>query len=73
MPLQTKILLSVIVVALSGLLAWYENLGPQPHLIWVVATIAMIMIFGLWVFPEAGGGKPEPASDHGLEEDPSAG
>lgn len=73
MPPQTKILLSVIVVALSGLLAWYESLGPQPHLTWVVATIAMIMIFGLWVFPEAGGGKPERSSDHDLEGDPSAG
>lgn len=59
MPRSIKIMLSITVAALSGLLAWYETLGSQPHLAWVIAAIAMIMVFGLWVFPEAGGGKPE--------------
>lgn len=67
MPLRIKILLSITVAALSGALAWYETLGPQPHLAWVVAAIAMIMVFGLWVFPEAGGGKPEASSSQGLD------
>lgn len=67
MPLRIKILLSIAVVALSGILAWHETLGPQPHLAWTVAAIATIMVLGLWVFPEAGGGEPEPGSNPGLD------
>ena len=59
MPLPYKILLSLIVVALSALIGWTEHEGAQPQLAWIVAAIAGVMIFGLWVFPEAGGGKPE--------------
>lgn len=59
MPTHIKLLLSAIVVVLSGLIAWMELHGDQGWLAWVVGAIAAIMIFGLWVFPEAGGGKPE--------------
>lgn len=59
MPLPYKIALSLIVAVLAGLIGWLELQGPQPHLAKVVAGIAVIMLFGLWVFPEAGGGKPE--------------
>jgi hypothetical protein len=65
MPLSIKILLSITVALLAGFLAWYETLGSQPHLVWVIAAIAMIMVFGLWVFPEAGGGKPAKPSGAG--------
>ena len=64
MPMRIKVLLSIMVTVLSGLLAWYETLGPQPNRAWVVAAIAMIMVFGLWVFPEAAGGKPATPSGH---------
>jgi len=59
MPLPYKIALSLIVAVLAGLLGWLEFHGPQPHLAAVVGAIAAVMLFGLWVFPEAGGGKPE--------------
>jgi hypothetical protein len=62
MPLPYKIALSVIVAVLAGLIAWLELHGPQPHLAKVVGGIAAIMLLGLWVFPEAGGGKPERSS-----------
>lgn len=59
MPLPYKIALSLIVVMLAGLFGWLELQGTQPYLAAVVGAIAAVMLFGLWVFPEAGGGKPE--------------
>lgn len=58
MPLPYKIALSLIVVLLAGLVGWLELQGPQPQLATIVGAIAAVMLFGLWVFPEAGGGKP---------------
>ncbi|MDW3205343.1 MAG: hypothetical protein R8L07_07335 [Alphaproteobacteria bacterium] len=59
MPLPYKIALSLIVALVAALVGWLETQGPQPHLATFVYAIAGIMLFGLWVFPEAGGGKPE--------------
>ena len=59
MPLIYKVLLSLIVVALCGLIAWLEVEAGQTQLAWIVAAIGGAMLFGLWVFPEAGGGKPD--------------
>ena len=59
MPLPYKIALSVIVVILAGLIGWLELQGAQPYLATIVGAIAAVMLFGLWVFPEAGGGKPD--------------
>ena len=60
MPLPYKILLSIVVVLVAGLIAWIEFNGPaaSAYLGWLVVAIAAVMVFGLWVFPEAGGGKP---------------
>lgn len=58
MPLPFKLLLSGIVVVVSALVSWLEVTGGQPLLASIVAAIGAIMIFGLWIFPEAGGGKP---------------
>lgn len=58
MPLPYKILLSLIVAVLAALIAWMEVQGGQQRLAWIVGAIAGIMLLGLWVFPEAGGGKP---------------
>jgi len=58
MPLPYKIALSLIVVLLAGLVGWLELQGTQPQLATIVGAIAAVMLFGLWVFPETGGGKP---------------
>lgn len=58
MPRRYKIALSLIVAVLAGLLAWLESQGARPSLAALPAAIAAVMLFGLWVFPEAGGGKP---------------
>jgi len=58
MPMPYKIALSIIVIVLGGLVAAWEFAGDQAYLGWVVAAIMAVMLLGLWVFPEAGGGKP---------------
>lgn len=58
MPLPYKIVLSLIVLVLGGFVAAWEFGGSQPYLGWIVAAIIAVMLLGLWVFPEAGGGKP---------------
>lgn len=59
MPLTYRILLSLIVLLVATLVAWSEFSGASPMLGWVVVAIASVMLLGLWVFPEAGGGKPD--------------
>ena len=59
MPFPIKILLSLIVAVVAGLVGWMEFQDGQAQLAWIVGAIAGVMIFGLWIFPEAGGGKPE--------------
>lgn len=59
MPLPVKIVLSLIVAAVAGLVAWGEFAVQRGDLATVVIAIAAIMLLGLWVFPEAGGGKPD--------------
>jgi hypothetical protein len=58
MPLPYKIGLSLIVIMLAGVVGWLELQGTQPRLAGIVGAIAAVMLFGLWIFPEAGGGKP---------------
>ena len=58
MPMPYKIALSIIVLVLGGAVAAWEFAGSQAYLGWVVAAIVAVMLLGLWVFPEAGGGKP---------------
>jgi len=58
MPMPYKFALSIIVLVLGGAVAAWEFAGSQAYLGWVVAAIMAVMLLGLWVFPEAGGGKP---------------
>jgi uncharacterized membrane protein len=59
MPLPYKIILSIIVLLLGSIVAFAEFSGDQPYLGWVVVAITAVMVLGQWVFPEAGGGKPD--------------
>jgi hypothetical protein len=59
MPLPYKIILSLIVLIVGGAVAWSEFGGDQAYLGWIVIAIMSVMILGQWVFPEAGGGKPQ--------------
>ncbi|MBC6404847.1 MAG: hypothetical protein GDA41_03840 [Rhodospirillales bacterium] len=57
-PTKIKILLSVLVVMAAAAIAWTDFTGPRPDLGYIVVAIAAVMLLGLWIFPEAGGGKP---------------
>ena len=57
MPLPHKIVLTLVVLILGSLIAASEFSGDSPVLGWVVVATMAVMTFGLWVFPEAGGGK----------------
>ena len=59
MPLPYKIILSIIVLLVGGVVAYFEFSGGQAYLGWVVVAIMAVMVLGQWVFPEAGGGKPK--------------
>ncbi len=59
MPTNIKIGLSLLVILIAGIIAWSEFVGPQSSLGYIIVAIAAIMLFGLWCFPEAGGGKAE--------------
>lgn len=59
MPLPNKIILTLIVLIIGGLIAASEFSGHAPTLGWVVVANVAVMTLGLWVFPEAGGGKPK--------------
>jgi len=54
MPLPHKIVLSIIVLLVGSIVAWSEFSRGQAYLGWVVVAIMAIMVFGQWVFPEAG-------------------
>ena len=45
-------------VLAAAAIAWTDFTGPRPDLGYIVVVIAAVMLFGLWVFPEAGGGNP---------------
>ncbi len=59
MPIKVKISLSLLVVLVAAIVAWLEFAGARADLGVIVLAIAAIMLLGLWVFPEAGGGKPD--------------
>ncbi|MEQ8652762.1 MAG: hypothetical protein RIC87_09895 [Kiloniellales bacterium] len=59
MPTNIKIGLSLVVVIVAGIIAWSDFAGPDGALGYIIVAIAAVMLLGLWVFPEAGGGKPD--------------
>lgn len=59
MPLPQKILLTLIVLIVGALVAASEFSSHSASLGWVVVANIAVMTLGLWVFPEAGGGKPK--------------
>lgn len=59
MPFAYKIIVSLIVILVGALVAGWEFSSERESLAWIVLVIVAIMLLGLWVFPEAGGGKPK--------------
>jgi len=57
MPNYLKVALSVTIVAVALLFAWWQYVIGQPATPWVALGLGAFMIFAIWLFPEAKGGK----------------
>ena len=60
MPNDVKAIVSVVVLIVAAVLAWWSGSPIRPDFsIFVIAT-AVFMVVAMWIFPEAGAKKREP-------------
>lgn len=52
MPVKIKLGLSVLVVLMTVIAAWYQNSLGHDRIQYVVAFLGAFMIFAMWLFPE---------------------
>jgi len=52
MPVKIKFGLSLLVMLVTGLAAWYQNALGHDRLQYLVAFLGFFMIFAMWLFPE---------------------
>ena len=55
MPTKTKTFLTLMVIIISLLTSIYEYINTNGQYLWIILTVMLLMIIGLWVFPEAKG------------------
>lgn len=63
MPNKVKFGLSVLVLAVTAAMFFYETDRGSGHLQWVAVGLALFMIAAIWLFPEAKGGKGRHTED----------
>ena len=57
MPMGVQIAISVLAVAVSiGVALWQSSIG-NPANFWAALATGAMMLFGIWIFPEAKGGR----------------
>jgi hypothetical protein len=52
MPVKIKLGLSLLVVLVAALTAYYQHLLGHDRIQYVVAFLGFFMIFAMWLFPE---------------------
>ena len=52
MPVRIKLGLSLLVVLVAAIAAWYQHLLGHDRIQYVVAFLGAFMIFAMWLFPE---------------------
>jgi ATP/ADP translocase len=52
MPVKIKLGLSLLVVLVAALAAWYQHTLGHDRMQYVVAFLGCFMIFAMWLFPE---------------------
>jgi ABC-type antimicrobial peptide transport system permease subunit len=60
MPAKIKIGLSLVVVLVAAIAAWFQHVLGHDRLQYVVAFLGGFMIFAMWLFPEV---KREESAD----------
>ena len=52
MPVRIKLGLSLLVVLVTAIAAWYQHTMGHDRIQYVVAFLGAFMIFSMWLFPE---------------------
>jgi hypothetical protein len=52
MPVKIKLGLSLLVVLVTAVAAWYQHALGHDRMQYVVAFLGAFMIFSMWLFPE---------------------
>lgn len=52
MPKKIKIFLTIYILIIGSLVVLYENYFGQNNLIALVGLLTILMIIGVWIFPE---------------------
>ena len=59
MPNDVKAIVSVIVLIVAAVLAWWSGSPIRPDFSTFVIVVAVFMVVAMWIFPEAGVKKGE--------------
>ena len=52
MPVKIKLGLSLVVILVAAIAAYYQHLLGHERIQYVVAFLGLFMIFAMWLFPE---------------------
>ncbi len=55
MPSHLKTMISILVLIVGAVVFYFEHQAGAGTVKWVVAFLAVFMVFAMWVFPEAKG------------------
>lgn len=61
MPTYLKVILSIIVCVVAGVMVFLENRAGAIDVAWVAGLLGVFMVFAVWLFPETR--KPKNSSD----------
>ena len=57
MPMGIQIAISVLAMAVAiGVALWQSSMGNTANF-WAALATGVVMLFGIWIFPEAKGGR----------------
>jgi hypothetical protein len=68
MPVKIKLGLSLLVVLVAALAAYYQHMLGHDRIQYIVAFLGLFMIFAMWLFPEVK--RDESAGGVGRESSP---
>ncbi len=52
MPSHLKVVLSIVVCVVAGILAFFEVRAGADDVAWVAGFLGLFMVFAVWLFPE---------------------
>ena len=57
MPMGVQIAISILAMATAiGVALWQSSMGNMANF-WAALATGIVMLFGIWIFPEAKGGR----------------